>query len=44
MSVKGEIFREFTAMFESEDEDERLTAAAAFRIALAALENRELDV
>lgn len=44
MSVKGEIYRQLTPMFESENEDERLTAAAAFRIALAALENRELDV
>lgn len=43
MSVKGEIYREFSSMFESEDEEERLTAAQAFRIALAALENRELD-
>ena len=43
MSVKGEIYREFSLMFESEDEEERLTAAQAFRIALAALENRELD-
>ena len=44
MSVKGEIFRQFSPMLASEDEEERLTAARAFRIALAALENREMDV
>ncbi len=44
MSVKGQIFREMYPLLKSEDEDERLTAARAFRIALAALENRELDV
>jgi DNA repair exonuclease SbcCD nuclease subunit len=43
MSVKGEIFRQFYPMLTSEDEEERLTAASAFRIALAALENREID-
>jgi hypothetical protein len=44
MSVKGEIFREFYPMLTSEDEEERLITAQAFRIALAALENREIDV
>lgn len=44
MSVKGEIFRQFSPMLASEDEEERLTAARAFRIALAALENREIEV
>ncbi len=44
MSVKGEIFRELYPRLTSESEEERLTAARAFRIALAALENRELDI
>lgn len=44
MSVKGEIFRQFYPMLTSENEDERLIAAQAFRIALAALENREIEV
>ncbi len=43
MSVKGGIFRQFYPMLTSEDEEERLIAARAFRIALAALENREVD-
>lgn len=44
MSVKGEIFRQFEPMLVSEDEEERLIASRAFRVALAALENREIDV
>jgi DNA repair exonuclease SbcCD nuclease subunit len=44
MSVKGEIFRQFEPMLLSEDEEERLITARAFRVALAALENREIDV
>jgi DNA repair exonuclease SbcCD nuclease subunit len=44
MTVKGEIFRQFKPMLLSEDEDERLISARAFRAALAALENREIDV
>ncbi len=44
MSVKGEIFRELYPLLTSENEEDRLTAARAFRIALAALENRELDI
>ena len=44
MSVKGEIFRQFYPMLTSEDEEERLITAHAFRVALAALENREIDV
>ena len=44
MSVKGEIFRQFYPMLTSENEEERLIAARAFRIALAALENREIEV
>ncbi len=44
MSMKGEIYRQFYPMLKSEDEEERLVAARAFRIALAALESRDLDV
>ena len=44
MSVKGEIFRQFYPLLTSENEEERLVAARAFRIALAALENREIDI
>ena len=44
MSVKGEIFREFYPMLTSEDEQERLITARAFRVALAALENREIEM
>ena len=43
MSVKGEIFRQLLPLLESEDEEERLIAATAFREGLAALENREID-
>ena len=43
MSVKGEVFRSILPLMESEDEEERLTAALAFREALAALEGRELE-
>lgn len=43
MSVKGEIFRQLLPMLESENGEERLLGARAFREGLAALENRELD-
>ena len=43
MSAAGEIFRLMREKLESEDEDERLMAAKAFRAGLAALENREID-
>ena len=43
MSVKGEIFRQLLPLLHSEDEEERLVAARAFREGLAALENREID-
>ena len=43
MSVKGEIFRTLLPMLTSENEDERLTAAAAFREGLAALEGRDIE-
>ncbi|MBR2931091.1 MAG: metallophosphoesterase [Clostridia bacterium] len=44
MTVSGEIYRHFLPMLESEDEEERLSAARAFRAGLAALENRDIDV
>ena len=43
MSVKGELFRQLLPMMESDDEEERLLGARAFREGLAALENREID-
>ena len=43
MSVKGELFRQLLPMLESENEDERLLGARAFREGLAALENREIE-
>lgn len=43
MSMKGEVYRRLLPLLESEDEEERLVAARAFREALAALENREID-
>ena len=42
MTVKGEIFRSLYPKLSSENEEERLLAAKAFRIALAALENRDI--
>ncbi len=43
MSVKGEVYRQLLPLLKSENEEERLTAARAFREALAALESREID-
>ncbi len=43
MSVKGQIFRSFYPILTGDNEEERLVAAKAFRIALAALENREIQ-
>ncbi len=43
MSVKGEIYRQFYPMLTGEDEEQRLVAARAFRVALAALDNREIE-
>ena len=43
MSVKGELYRQLLPMLQSEDEEERLLGARAFREGLAALENREID-
>ena len=42
MSVRGEIFRSFYPIITGDNEEERMIAARAFRIALAALENRDL--
>ena len=44
MTVAGEIYRRFLPMLESENEEERLLAARAFRASLAALENREIEI
>ena len=43
MSVKGELFRNLLPRLESDDEEDRLVAARAFRVGLAALENRDID-
>ena len=42
MTMKGEVFRTFYPALLSENEEERMIASKAFRIALAALEGREL--
>ena len=44
MSIAGEIYRRMLPMFQSESEEDRLTAAKAFRVGLAALEGRDIDV
>ena len=44
MSVAGQIFRQFYKDLTGEDEERRLVCARAFRVALAALEKREIDV
>ena len=44
MTVAGEIFRKLLPAMQSSDEKERLVAARAFRVGLAALENREIDL
>lgn len=43
MSVKGDVFRQLLPVIENGSEEEKLIAARAFREALAALENREID-
>lgn len=43
MSIKGELYRELLPMMESDNEEERLLGARAFREGLAALENREIE-
>lgn len=44
MSVVGDVFRQLLPIFEKGSEEEKLLAARAFREALAALENRDLDI
>ena len=44
MTVAGEIYRRLLPKLKSEDEAERLIAAQAFRVGLAALDNRDIDV
>ncbi len=44
MSVAGEIYRRLLPLLKSEDEEERLSAARALRVGLAALEGREIDL
>lgn len=43
MSVKGELFRNLLSRLEGDNEEDRLVAARAFRVGLAALEGREID-
>ena len=43
MSMAGEIYRRLVPLMESENEEERLVASRAFRVALAALEKKEID-
>lgn len=42
MTAAGEVYRQMLPMLESEDEEERLTAARALRVALLALEGKDL--
>ena len=44
MSVAGEIYRRLYPKMTGENEEDRLVAARAFRVGLAALENRDVDV
>ena len=44
MSVAGEIYRGLLPKLKSDSEEERLIAARAFRVGLAALENRDIDL
>ncbi len=44
MSVAGEIYRRMLPMLTSQNEADRLVAASAFRVGLAALENRDIDI
>ena len=43
MSVSGDVFRQFLPILENGTEEEQLLAARAFREALAALENRDIN-
>ena len=44
MSVAGELYRRLLPKMTSGSEEDRLVAARAFRVGLAALENREIDI
>ena len=44
MTVSGEVYRRLLPMLQSEREEDRLLAARAFRVALAALENRDIEI
>ena len=44
MSVAGEIYRRMLPLMESPREEDRLAAARAFRVGLAALEGRDIDL
>mgnify|MGYP003392968973 FL=1 len=43
MSVKGEIFRQFYPMLTGDNEEQKLVGARALRVALAALDGREIE-
>ena len=42
MTAAGEVYRQMLPLFESEDEEERLTAVRALRVSLLALEGKDL--
>lgn len=44
MNAAGEVYRKLLPLLRSPREEERLTGARAFRVALAALENREIEI
>ena len=44
MSCAGEMYRRLLPMMTSKEESDRLTAAYAFRVGLAALENRDIEI
>lgn len=44
MSVAGELYRRLYPMMTTGSEEDRLVAARAFRVGLAALENRDIDL
>ena len=44
MSVAGELYRRLLPGMQSDDEQTRLISSRAFRVGLAALENREVDL
>lgn len=44
MSVAGELYRRLLPKMTGDNEEDRLVAARAFRVGLAALENRDIDI